>query len=844
MTDNNIQAPIPLKNKTVTQLKNLESSRKRPLSSSGGASVKRNLTSPVQQLTELRARSITPTLLAEKLLNGLSSEDIINRRLKYYNLDYPEDEETYYNVVFEKSSKWFSRDVKPDFQPERHLPYKTETPREQARYLCHVLVNLHIAISSLDIQGLLSITSKDLSELQNEIDDLALNTDLFRLSNEVDTDVIELHDGDKLEDLDVPEAGETGKITAKSSSIINVNHWTNELRNCLSFDVPLTVRKSLTVVYYYLSLVKGQDTMREMHVEMFERLVDPDMEGTNFTELLRESGLILDHKVLFDFIIQFLPYPDSDYVRYDLSSKEDLQLFRLLLKLAHMSRPFFDDTDQSILTDSMEYILSNMSPSTTATILPFLTSFVPLHFHKDAKITDYFPFCFSLWSFVIANVAVDTHLYDFVGEVSEDVHRRLMNSKKDTIENLVTFGKFGIFSSDQITFLFNRIQGHLRSNGQIHSYTRTVKPLVYALNGSNNELYFEKLKDLVQSLDTFVHPSNQGFWTKTIAKFIHSFIKMYHGRKLEEEEAQKNGLQSKIFLTPDCTSRIVKLFLNLILIGVQNKSNDVANYYIACLTYLLDLSPSNSYLIFDKILVEVYDTLAGEYINSRHRVISSLKQFTRAIRFMVSQKLYRIHITNILSMLIDKIDLNDAVLTSNVFNSIVTIATFVPFTNLITDGEYLTFESTTIPFIQEHFAYLKMGNTSNDFPTDSKVLESAFRASTTLFQNIIKIYVDKLFPFVDVELDGELITKMNQTTYLIQEAMDDKMFSYYSDIFQRRFWDNDVFKEKEPNYELVTMPLAAIVRRDNSISSTLVKTLIYNVKEQIKSCLLYTSRCV
>lgn len=46
------------------------------------------------------------------------------------------------------------------------------------------------------------------------------------------------------------------------------------------------------------------------------------------------------------------------------------------------------------------------------------------------------------------------------------------------------FGEFGIFTDDQMTFMFNRLQGHLRTDGQIHSYSRTVKPFVYAINGS------------------------------------------------------------------------------------------------------------------------------------------------------------------------------------------------------------------------------------------------------------------------------------------------------------------------------------------------------------------------
>ncbi|CCD26110.2 proteasome activator BLM10 NDAI_0G03330 [Naumovozyma dairenensis CBS 421] len=834
MSADDIKSPIPLRNKAVAQLISQATPGKRPSSSTDELKSKRALlTSPQQNAADqLRARSITPTLLAEKLFNGLSSEDILKRRLKHYNINYPDDEATYLRSIYDKSSQWFSRDVKPKFEAEKYLPYKTESHKDKARYLCHVLVNLHIAISSLDIQGLLSITSKDLADLQNEIDDLALNTDLFRLANEIDTNVVDFKEHEDHLDLEVPDSGSTGKITAKSSSIVSVNHWTNELNNCLNFDFPLTLRKSLASVYYYLSLIQGQKIVRSMYVDMFESLVAYDDDGTNFTHLVLEQGLVLDFKIIFDFICQFLPYPDSDYARYDLSSKDDLQLFRLLLKLAHVAKPFFDANDESILKDTMDYLLSNLSPSTTVTLLPILNSFVPYHYHKKNKVTDYLPFCFSLWSSVTAIIAVDTHLYDFVGEVAEDLHKKLMDNVEN--DNMVKFGKYGLFSEDQMAFMFNRVQGHLRTDGQIHSYSRTVKPFVYSINGSDNTDFFTKFVNLIQSIETFVHPSNNGFWTKPIAKFVHAFIKLYHGRVKDEETAVKKGRSIEIFLSAECHFKFVDILFNILMIGAQNKSNEVANYYISCYAYLLEICPKNSFRIFDRVLVEIYDTLTGEYINSRHRVISSLKQFTRILRFMVVHPLYRIHITNILSLLIDKIDMNDPQLTSNVTNSIVSIATFVPFQNLVREGEYLTFESTTIPFIQEHIMHLKMGQSSDNFETEDSVLDSAFRASTTIFENVIKVYVEKIFSVVDIETDDPLITKLNQTTVLMQEAMDDKVFDYYIDIFQRRFWDNDYFKVKDPNYELTTIPLSAIVRRKNSTSVSLVNTLIYNIKQQVE----------
>lgn len=192
-----------------------------------------------------------------------------------------------------------------------------------------------------------------------------------------------------------------------------------------------------------------------------------------------------------------------------------------------------------------------------------------------------------------------------------------------------------------------------------------------------------------------------------------------------------------------CHEEIVEIFLNIISLGSQNKNPDIANYYISCFAYLLELNPSNAYLIYDKILIDLYDTLADQFINSRHRIISSLKQFTRVIRFIVMDKLYRVHITNVLSMLVSKLDMNDTNLTSNLINGIVSIAAFIPIQDLTGEDDYISFESDTLPLVQQHFYHIKCGESSKTFRVDDELLNNAFKASTTVFQSMLKVYVEK-----------------------------------------------------------------------------------------------------
>lgn len=786
-----------------------------------------------------RSKTSSPSL--QRSMNGMDSEDIVRKRLMHFNLDYASDPEVHDRNIYDPSSRWFSRAVRPSFPIEECLPYKAETHNEQADYLCHVLVNLYISINSLDIQGLISISSIDLLDLKQEVNNLSQVDDVSEvdiLNNDIadydeGEDDEEQFDENEYIDFAGPDFNATGKITSKSATIINVNHWTNELKNCMHFDIPLTLRKLLATVYYYLSLVQGQKIYRQMHVEMFELLINKEDDGTNFTDLLFASGLRLDHKILQNFLCEFLPYPDSDYIRHDISSKEDLQLFRLLLKLAHQAKPFFDETNKELMTETMGMFLSSLAPSTMSTIMPMITSFVPYHYHANSSIIDYFPLFYSLWSSVSANIAVDTHMYDFIGTILEDANWRLLKKQDSGYKNM-KFGTFCLLTDAQMTFMFNRLQGHLRSDGQIHSYSRTVRPFIYTINGSDSDSYFNKLLGLSKSIETFVHPSNSGFWTKPIAKFVHGYIKMYHKRVKEEEDMVKKNITESFVLGPKNHAKLVEIFLDLLVIGSQNKSNDVANYYISSFAYLLDLRPTNSYLIFNTIIGDLYEALSGEYVNSRHRIISSLKQFTRVVRYIAIDKLYRVHITNILSMLVSKMDMNDINLTSNIINGIVSVASFIPLENMVKGGEYITFESHTLPFIEQHYYHFREKDSSIEFEYDEEILNNAFRASTSILENIIREYLDKLFLLISVDIEDGFVTKLNNTTMMMQESMDDKLFSYFSKRLQTCFWENDIFGDSNPNYELVTIPLAALVSRDSSLSKKIFDELTYNIRLQIE----------
>lgn len=132
--DDDIKSPIPITNKTLSQLKRFERSPGRPSSSQGEIKRKKSrlYAADGRPHSPLRARSATPTLQDQKLFNGMDSTSLLNERLQHYTLDYVSDRAQHMKNIYDPSSRWFSRSVRPEFPIEEFLPYKTESHEDQA----------------------------------------------------------------------------------------------------------------------------------------------------------------------------------------------------------------------------------------------------------------------------------------------------------------------------------------------------------------------------------------------------------------------------------------------------------------------------------------------------------------------------------------------------------------------------------------------------------------------------------------------------------------------------------------------------------------------------------------
>lgn len=809
-----ITAPTPLRNRVLESVAGDISKPLRPSSSSDFSSAKR---------ARLDRKPLTPDppgfgLKRDK--NDIEFEDqLLNQRLKHYGLDYPESYSSYLKESLNKDSRFFARKEARKLDLKTLLPYTAETHKDQARYLTHVLVHLYIAIKSLDIEGLVSISTRDLANVKDDIE-LALDTDFFNADLSFDYENDDDDDNDDDEEGGQKSSGVIGKLLPRSATIISVNHWTNELKTCLKakFDIPLSLRASLAKVYYYLALTKGQSINSQLFIDVFIKLT------YKYRDLLIESNLlVLDHQPLLEYVVDFFPDVDPTYDIYSpLTNEGDKKVFNSSMRLALNSNCFFGP---KAMREIYDFTLCRFSIPTAFISLTILCNALPVFFNEDDSILDFLPSLFYFWTNNTSIKALDINIIDLLGRISRSVYSQVANGNERAV-----FGKYGIYSEDQINFIFNKIQNNLRNDFRISSFYGLARILVYSINNENFDEFFAKLKVLLKSVETFVHPSNSGAWSVLIARFCHRFLKQYHKRIIiEKDEESKFPPGSK--LSPESNTKIIDAFKEISLLGSQAKRDSVSNYYIATLGYLTDLQASNKFVLVNQVLGDLYDSLTDQFINSNHRILVALKQFTEVSRFMIHDKVYRIHTTNILSLLLTKIGTNDLNLTNNIFNTLVTIGSLIPFKDLSTEDDYVSFESTTIGFINEHLYFLKE-HPNEEFIADDSITKNAFIGSTKIFGEIIKSLVDKLFLVLEADLNDRLIFKITQSILILTQSFSDEAFSAFAKALENKFNDGSL-NDINDNEALLANIYGALIKSDETRFSHLFKQLNGLIREEI-----------
>lgn len=776
-----------------------------------------------------------------------SYSTIETSRVAHYNLDFPEDADVWTQLLLDPKSRFYSRNRKRTIDLANLLPYSVEQPKDRARFLAHIVLHLYVAVQSLDIQGLLLITARDLAAVRDAAgllaEDVALDTDLFELSGpqndddddengyflaaddaNSDTDAEEDDEDDDDEDDGTTAATSQHRRSPRLAAVVGVRIWTHELLVWLKmkYDMPVTLRAALARVYYAISVSRGQNLGLRTYVSAFELLTrDPELVG---------SFLNLPWEPLAAELQNHLSGPDALFEAFERKDH------RQLLRLAERAAPFFPPQS---LPDLYLTLGSGFSVANALLVLLAWLA-MPAHFQGSKEdpndIRHYIALLFHIWGQLTRSPGLDAHLTARLGTIS-------MAFLVDLAKNNHSFGDFGVFSAPQVRFLLNTLVNSLSIMNEKYSSHKTkffhgfALVLVFSMgpNADSPGNILDQLRTLVNAIESYVHPSNTGDWSRPIAKLVYSLVYQFHKRyNLEREKnGQLHGLPAETKLSDATTRSFVRTFLPAVRTGLQAKKPAAVDDYLTALGLLGHLCPEE---VLAHILLDVYESLEG--LISTHRVVIALRCMEELARYFASTPIFRVHLARIMALALPGIDSNDLEKTIHTLNTFAAISNYVPLHDLTSgNGD----PGLAVEFTQTHLQYLEAKIYSDafqePFAPESSIELDALRALSASFKPLVKTLAERIFvllenipdPSKSTGVEKDLASCLPKFLFVMLEAMSEDIFK----AFRKAVVDFISENTYHTIADVVGEICGGLIKRDPAYFKTLAPILIDKIRDDI-----------
>lgn len=710
-------------------------------------------------------------------------------RLQCYGLDIVNDDIKAEALLTDETSQFYATNKKRKLRNKALLPYKTETIRDQYKYLSHIIAHIYIAVKSLDLRGNLTISIEDLDAAKNAIlnngdQNAFINSECttsiegkkFETLHHSESEAIadDEYDGDSdyyssedEDDEDAENSTPIMKIEPESASIVTLKYWTKELRNLLKMGLvlPLDITEKLVRVFFDICLSRGQSIDILFYTEAISLLIRE-------RKLLMKRGFTLDWELVYAEFATTLGNP----VAFG-PSMNDARM-KKMISFALTVKPFFNSDCVPLIMDK---IMSKCTTQTISASLVHLTVMLPMNFkqpkiemdgsisYDKTDIRHYLPIFFNTW----VNHKSDKEMNCLLTLI---MNIAVENLKKGADDNaILSRSKYGIFTKEQYKFLMNQLflSSQIRhKDNRMVKYCKTIAQLI--INSLSTEYAFEDegvidlLKTYADSIFTMIHPSNSGPWSLILSDVVKKLAVSLHLRVQGEKQDRSlvplyhpnySGLPQKCKLNDKIVESIVQILLPLIHLGSQSKSSSHRRHYNEALQVLCFMKPN---MVLDKLLLDWYSSF--ESVNSTHRIPIVITQLTQLSRIMVQLPVYRVHVPKLLSMLLPAIDSNDPEKTILATDFITNIAVVIPFANLADNEESDDGGLCAIDFTSQHLAYLETKfyefspaskqfgdqNIPEKFEYDIDFELIALKSASSSFKEFLVQLCDNCFKFLEV----------------------------------------------------------------------------------------------
>ncbi|KAF2104291.1 hypothetical protein NA57DRAFT_29842 [Rhizodiscina lignyota] len=465
-------------------------------------------------------------------------------------------------------------------------------------------------------------------------------------------------------------------------------HWTREIRGWLSlkFDLPRETRVKLAKLYYELALAPGLDYV------VAERFASMFMVLTKRKHYLRPGkDLILDWRPLFKELKTFV-VPSESGPATQGSPKRNI---RTLTKLCTFAQLYFDPNDIPVLFEEVIPFFSTSFAEGAYIVAGLLNLLLPTYPAPEERLNlqpqHYLPTFFHLWSLVNRSRMFDVYFIDILSRLARD---NLQAAH-------IPFSAFGIFTEEQSSTVFTAIlrlieipvgqatsaysqnvdvfcglavlleRDHRKHPIAHHMARWIVMSLSPACLDEPNSI-LANFEGLIQAVETFFHPSNQGTWTKTLSQLVYYAADFFVMRWNREHSGEMEVPEDRR-LNDAVKRRFVLCLREVIFMGIFAKSGTAINFSLSTLQSLAYLEPD---LILPGALQRIYPAMQG--LVEVHRTITAIRALQMLTKVMAQTKGYRCHITALLGLALPGIDPNDLEKTLHTLSYIQAVCYNVP----------------------------------------------------------------------------------------------------------------------------------------------------------------------
>ncbi|KAI0973502.1 hypothetical protein F4678DRAFT_28817 [Xylaria arbuscula] len=485
-------------------------------------------------------------------------------------------------------------------------------------------------------------------------------------------------------------------------------HWTRQLQAWISlkFDMPHELRAKLAKLYFHLALAPGLDNSA---ADRFSRMVVTLTRKKHF--LKPQEDLILDWRPLWKDIKAIVIPAEAPSHTTALRRG-----FRHLWKLCLHAQSYFDPKERHVMLQEILPYFSTSELSDGFIVLGVLNVLMPTApapaTEPLSQPSDFLPTFFHLWSLISRSKVADSTVLD--------VFSRLARDYLSCIH--VPFGEHGIFTREQSDLIFTAVLrltdipvGQANSPYSNIDYSagmamflekdKKKHPVTYIIARwivsslsphclDKESSILNSLEGLMESVDTFFHPSNHGSWTRMLSQLTYYLSELFVSRWCKEQSGEMDTPVDRR-VNAELKRRFVLCLREVTFMGLYGKGSSVTSMYFGALQNLTFLEPD---LMLPGALQRFYPSLQG--LVEVHRTTSSLIGLQMIANVMSRQKGFRCHITALLALALPGIDANDLNKTQYTLNFIQTVAYSIPFVNLAKENSKIHDTSLAMQWVQ------------------------------------------------------------------------------------------------------------------------------------------------